>query len=307
VGKLLYSSPKQVSITFPNGTSTTLTSYSFLVQNGTLTLSSILWHGVDVVPSPTPKRTLDKSEEWSVNCAVYTISYQFKDSKGSKLPNALIKVTHTNGTTATYIADGEGTLKLIQIPKGSYKVEAYWKGVNVGESTEAITSDKGYVLTCQVFDLTVEVKDLMGLAVSGADVRIYFANGTLFASGKTDGAGRATFSQLPKSEYKAEVSNLGLVSSASFPLTATATKGLQAPLSIPVIALIVGIAVAGGGVGFLVMRKRRMKPPPPVYAPPAPPAPPVAPPPTPAPKCPSCGTPVPPGADYCPECGRKLR
>jgi len=307
-GKPLYSSPKQISITFPNGTSTTLTSYSFLVQNGTLTVSSIIWNGVNVVPSPIPKRALDKSEEWTiVNCAVYTISYQFKDSKGSKLPNALIKVTHTNGTTATYIADGEGTLKLIQIPKGSYKVEAYWKGVNVGESTEAITSDRGYVLTCQVFDLTIEVKDLLGIAVSGADVRIYFANGTLFASGKTDGAGKAMFSQLPKSEYKVETSHLGLVSSASFPLTATATKGLQAPLSIPVIALIVGIAVAGGGVGFLVMRKRRAKHPPPAYAPPAPPAPPVAPPPTPAPKCPSCGTPVPPDADYCPECGRKLR
>lgn len=63
--------PFQFTIQFPNGTLKTVTS-SFIHQteNGTYTITEIMWQGYDIVPATHPSATISSDCIWIINCEV---------------------------------------------------------------------------------------------------------------------------------------------------------------------------------------------------------------------------------------------
>jgi len=257
-GAPLYASPTEITLTAPNGTRLRLTSFIInQAQNGTWAVSSIIWQNNNVVP-PELFMSINSNAVWSINCRVYSIDFteSFKDSRGVALyisPSSF-KLICPNGTTTFALSVGSYYLQ-----NGTYRWKSVvWRGIDVVPSPSPTFDPTGGSPTvkCRVYPLTVYVKDYLTLAVSGAEVGIYLPDGTLLTSGRSGGGGEITFSQLPISDYKVEVTFLGLKTIAALSLTSDKTMEIRILLSIPmlvIICIVAGISI--GGTLYLKKRK----------------------------------------------------
>jgi len=88
-------------------------------------------------------------------------------------------------------------------------------------------------------------------------VGIYLPDGTLLTSGRSGGGGEITFSQLPTSDYKVEVTFLGLKTIAALSLTSDKTMEIIIFLSIPMLVII--WMVAGASIGGIVLASQKKR------------------------------------------------
>jgi len=117
----LYADPSYIQILCPNGTIRTISNYSISrAQNGTYTVTSILWEGIDVVPSPFPSTSLTKNDRLTINCLVYDLRVKVTDLYGLPVSGAIVAVTLPNGTTVTAQTSDGGVAIFIQVPQGSF-------------------------------------------------------------------------------------------------------------------------------------------------------------------------------------------
>jgi len=117
----LYAGPSYIKILCPNGTIRTISNYSISrAQNGTYTVTGILWEGIDVVPSPFPSTSLTKNDRLTINCLVYDLRVKVTDLYGLPVSGAIVAVTLPNGTTVTAQTSDEGVAIFIQVPQGSF-------------------------------------------------------------------------------------------------------------------------------------------------------------------------------------------
>jgi len=98
----------------------------------------------------------------------------------------------------------------------------------------------------QTYDLTIEVKDILGLAVSNTKIEL-FTDGECCASGSTDENGKLVFTELPKGNYEIQTKTMGVTTSTTCSLTQSITEQMQVVLSISTISLI------GGAVAFVAL------------------------------------------------------
>lgn len=235
--------PSEYQLKAPNGTINTLAfSTVFKAQNGTWEIISVKWEGTNVVPDPHPKfNPVDGNPTF--NCRVYKISFSksFKDSAGQslyKLPTSF-KVKFPNATISTSL--NPSLTYMIQNGTTSW-YSIIWQGTEVSPSMSFDATNGAPSVSCQVFDLTIEVKDYLGFAIPGVHVRILWLNGTLLAHDITGSEGKATFIQLPKSDYKIEGEYLGLISTVGIFLTNTSSQEVRVALSYPLFE-IMGLAI----------------------------------------------------------------
>ena len=266
--KLMTTSPKeiypaQIKILGapPNNTLIILTSYSNVwLDNVEWTAKQILWMGNNVVPDPNPKYSPTALGTWTIPCRVYAIDFTnaFKDSRGAALKEPSppsFKLLCPNGTTTSALSVGSYYLQ-----NGTYQWKSIvWRGIDVIPSPAPTFDPTGGSPTvkCRVYPLTVYVKDYLTLAVSGADVGIYLPDGTLLTSGRSGGGGEITFSQLPISDYKVEVTFLGLKTIAALSLTSDKTMEIIIFLSIPMLVII--WMVAGASIGGIVLASQKKR------------------------------------------------
>jgi len=117
----LYVSPSYIYLQCPNGTIRTISNYTISrAQSGTYTVTSILWEGIDVVPSPSPLMALTKNDNFTINCLVYDLKVKVTDLYGLPVSGAIVTVTLPNGTTVTAQTNNEGIAIFIQVPRGSF-------------------------------------------------------------------------------------------------------------------------------------------------------------------------------------------
>jgi hypothetical protein len=73
-------------------------------------------------------------------------------------------------------------------------------------------------------------QDVFGFAISGGDVKVYSADGTLLASGISDSVGKTSFSRLLAGNYRIEIWFLGVKTSHSIYLSTSEQIDLGVPL-----------------------------------------------------------------------------
>jgi PKD repeat protein len=129
--------------------------------------------------------------------------------------------------------------------------------------TLTVTDDEGAtdtmtknILVVRIHTLTVVLRDLLGMPVSGATVKL-FSNGVNIASGSTDEKGRAILLGVPEGEYQIRAVNLGLTSSSDIYLNESSISRLRVTASVNVVGLIVASIVLASLV-FYFVRKRRV-------------------------------------------------
>lgn len=129
------------------------------------------------------------------------------------------------------------------------------------EATLAVTDDEGAsdmaatsIRVVMKHTLTVVLRDLLGIPISGATVKL-FSNGVNIASGSTDEKGRAILLGIPEGAYQIRAVNLGFTSSSDINLDESSIARLRVTASVYVVGMI-GALIVLTAVVFYIMRKR---------------------------------------------------
>lgn len=124
-----------------------------------------------------------------------------------------------------------------------------------------VTDDEGMsdditkiISVIQRHDLTLIVRDPLGIAVSGAEVTLLSDDGYA-ASSTTNEYGMAVLPGLPEGLYEVRVRLFGLTTSAFCPLTASMTQMLRVTLSVYTMGIGGGVLSVLAIAGVIIMRK----------------------------------------------------
>ncbi len=154
----------------------------------------------------TPEISFNSSHKLTFNSLTqYLVSFQFQDSSGTTqlLPTTLqIKTDNANSydlsTSSVWLDSGTQ----IEIEKITWQGSDVKPTVPIGYFVNAPLSDK---IVCQVYSAKLEVKDLLNLSISGAQVTVALANQTTIQT--TTGAdGAVDLGLIPLGTFDATVS-----------------------------------------------------------------------------------------------------
>ncbi len=249
--------------------STGVVNRTVIAANYTLRVS---WQGVTVYEAPY---SISSDVVLTLTTAVYDPKILVVDDAGAALSEALVSVTHPNGTTipTLFTTATDGSVSLVRVPAGGFRFIVLWKAVTVHDATVQVSSDGPYTLKTMVYQLTVTVRDKTGAPVQGAYVVLYNVYGVVYDFKVTDSGGSVTL-RVPVGTYKVEAlysttymftpvtsavtqSSVAVSSSGSVTLTLPDyPPGVISTSAFYVILLvIIGVAVAGL-VTYLMMRRR---------------------------------------------------
>jgi hypothetical protein len=227
------------------------------VQNGTWTVS-VSYQGINVYSNTV---SLVSATVLNLSLSVSKISYSVTDNYGNPLANARIVVLAPNGTSLSLITDSSGVASLGLAAHGSYRAtKVTWQGIEVmpsGQASTDLTKSISTTVKARVYNLSVQVSDILGLTISGVQVTLNHPNGTQLTA-TTNGAGVATFADVPDGQYSGSVSYLGQstplqISSGNMALGSSNVRLIFSPVSLGIFTVIPGLAI-GAGV-FLVRRR----------------------------------------------------
>ena len=182
-----------------------------------------------------------------------------EDSNGAGLINALIKLSRDGYLLTSGYTDGDGKLTLTGLPTGNYTIDTYQRGILVKTSELTMTSDTLYSATCPVYDLSVQVLDIMSTPLPGCTVDAVLPNGTVLTSTQTDGAGMVFFHQMPKSTFHVQAVYFGFSNSTNANLTRNLNLQLQIPM-LNILTIILLVFTVGGAIVLIGAYYTRKKP-----------------------------------------------
>ena len=104
-----------------NGGSQSATSSAWVDSGASLQVTSIMWRGVDVAPTPPTNYVVSSPLTVTVDAKVYDATITVKDPLGLPIGGADCTITLANGTTIHTSTGGDGTVTLHMIPLGSYQ------------------------------------------------------------------------------------------------------------------------------------------------------------------------------------------
>ena len=154
-GLALHNNPSSFALQFPNGTESAQLNPSdlYYIQNGTIQWASIIWQGVDVIPS---EAYFDATNgDPTVNCLIYDFAIKVSDLIGFPVPGAYISAKLSNGRTVNTQTGPDGVAIIHMAPRGDFKVF-----VSYLTETAKIS---GNVATAAL--MPVEVKVTLGLSI----------------------------------------------------------------------------------------------------------------------------------------------
>jgi len=155
-------------------------------------------------------------------------------------------------------AFGDGQTSAEQNPVHGYlEASPYTVSLTVRDDEGGSDSMSRIVNVVQGHDLTLVVRDLLGLAVANAGIEIY-SDGIRVAADSTDGKGMLELSGVPEGLYEVRVKSLGITTSLSCPLTGSLTKKIPVFLSVYTVGMSVGVMGAISVVGIYALRRRRL-------------------------------------------------
>jgi len=137
---------------------------------------------------------------YKVNIEWKAITVTVVDGNNRPLSGAIITLQGDN----TSVTDDQGKVVIRPSHPGILDLKVTFKEVEVYSRNFIYLEEIPSTIQCQVYDLIVNVKTLLGLAVENAEVKIY-RNGLEFETAYTNKSGVAYFKQLPVGEYSVKV------------------------------------------------------------------------------------------------------
>ena len=104
-----------------NGGNQMATTSAWVNSGASVQVVSILWHGVNVAPTPPVNYVVSAPLTVDVNARVYDVTITVKDPLGLPIGGTDCEITLANGTTIHASTSGDGTVALHAIPKGTYQ------------------------------------------------------------------------------------------------------------------------------------------------------------------------------------------
>jgi len=213
-------------------------SYMWIPQSAGTYYVRASWSGdVDHLGSDSDVRA------FTVVPMAYTVTFRVEDAAGNALKNAEVILEGVGGTVLTLYTDGGGNIYLDKIPYGACSIAVYWHGVKVGSESLNISSVSTHTVSCSVYDLTVQVKNVLDIGVRGAMVTVYEKGEAQFSQATTGATGKVTFTQLPEDRYRVEVSCAGTTRSKSISLTDSTTEAFLNLWDLTMYAMTLGIGI----------------------------------------------------------------
>ena len=120
-----------------NGGNQMATTSAWVDGGVSLEVISILWHGVNVAPTPPANYAVSSPLTVYVNARVYDAIITVKDPLGLPIGGADCAITLANGTTVHASTSGDGTVTLYSIPIGTYQGTASAFGTSSAFSGDA--------------------------------------------------------------------------------------------------------------------------------------------------------------------------
>ena len=130
--------------------------------------------------------TMDSHKTLDLKCKVYTFTPQALqwDLTTPLYPNSQARLTAPNGTQTSLISlDSSASVSLSQAQNGTWKIEVFWGGMKVNETSYSLSGNVGLddlKLKCKVWSITFYLKDSNGnfLTASPSQVHYTYPNGS---------------------------------------------------------------------------------------------------------------------------------
>ena len=174
-GAALYTAPSAFTITTPNATS--VSGYgTYLMPNGTSTLTVCTWEGTSVVPVANTFDATSGNPTFSLK--VYSLTLSFKDSSAATLytPITSYDIQFPNSTIAT----GRTASSYSQVQTGTITLtNVLWEGshVTAASNTYSLTSSSTWTMDLKVYALHLQHKDNLANLLT-QNVQYTFPNST---------------------------------------------------------------------------------------------------------------------------------
>ncbi|MDQ1279262.1 MAG: hypothetical protein QG670_522 [Thermoproteota archaeon] len=131
--------PSSYTIQMSNGSSVSNPSDNSWISAGSLTLTSVIWQGSNVLPTIRPTNTVNMPQTYYFNIGVYIVTFnasQFKDRTGNTLltPPSTFRLITPNGTTTQSLSLGS-----YQLQNGTFTLKnIMWNGSDATPSPNPI-------------------------------------------------------------------------------------------------------------------------------------------------------------------------
>ena len=152
---------------------------------------------------------------------------------------------------------GDGSTSTMENPVHRYEEGGeYTVKLTVTDDADDTEDKIKIVNILQTHDLTVEVKDILGVKIANAEIELY-ADGESCASGKTDTNGKLTFPEIAEGQYDIKVNVMGQTVSTTRSLSQPVTAQVQVTLSTTTLGITGGIVVIVAIAGSYLMRRKK--------------------------------------------------
>ena len=138
------------------------------VDRGEWVVEEVMWHGVDVKPTPAPTLMVYWPTTFTLNCKVYDLEVRVQDLYKLPVEGAEVAVTLSNGNTVTTATGGGGVALIEMIPCGNYTVEVKYLGQVVKVEGHTSTSTRVQVEVVFSIPVILSAASIIGVAVSVA-------------------------------------------------------------------------------------------------------------------------------------------
>jgi len=168
-----------------------------------------------------------------------TLITTVKDSSNKAIRNANVKLYREGALVEEGYTDNAGQATFNNLASGEYEIKTFHLGVLVKTDPVTLTEHYDCSILCPVYDLAVEVFDMIPSSLPGVSVTASLPDGTVLFSGTTDMAGNVTFYQAPASDYKIKATYFGMSGSTDI----TLNQNLAVQIHLPTLNMMTAVLV----------------------------------------------------------------
>ena len=191
-----------------------------------------------------------------------TLITTVKDSNRRVINGANVKLYREGALVKEGYTEEDGEAVFTNLATGEYEIKIFHLGVLVKTDRVTLLEGLDYRADCPVYDLTVQVFDMIPSPLPGASVTASLPDGRVLFSGTTNGAGNVTFLQVPTENYKIKATYFGISG-----LTDVAVdRGLTIQIHVPtlnmttIVLLLTAVGAALTLIGTYLSKRVREKP-----------------------------------------------
>ena len=159
-----------------------------------------------------------------------TLITTVKDSNNRAINGANVKLYREGALVEEGYADEAGEAVFTNLATGEYEIKTFHLGVLVKTDQVTLLEDLDYRAYCPVYDLTIQVFDMIPSPLPGASVTASLQDGRVLFSGTTNGAGGLTFLQVPAEDYKIKATYFGISGSTDVVIDRNLTIQIHVPM-----------------------------------------------------------------------------